>query len=229
MNPTPIYKRLPITFTLIAINTVVYALQHLLPNYIIFRYGAFNPLIVEYTGQWWRVFTSGFVHDQNNIAHLFMNMLTLYLFGQALEPLMRRWQYILLYSLAILGGSAMIWAVAAYTGNLNVTTVGASGGVFGLFGAYFALAKLTQQSTAPILILVAINFGYGFLTGGVSWEAHLGGLITGALVAFLYARVGRRRAAHHHRQVQQHSADETGRAPSAYEEYRQGQNPPQER
>lgn len=215
-------------------NVAVYALQHLIPDYWIFRMGAFNPLIVEYTGQWWRVFTSGFIHDQNSIMHLGMNMLTLYLFGQAIEPLMRRWQYVLLYCLSILGGSAMIWLVAYLTDTMNVTTVGASGGVFGLFGAYFAIAKLSQQSTVPILVLVAINFGYGFIAGNVSWEAHLGGLITGAIVAFALARgAGRRRARAVQKQqpaAPQYYAppQQEQNYPSAYDQYQQTQQPPKE-
>lgn len=231
-----LFHRLPITISLIIVNVVVYALQFLIPDDWVFGYGAFNPLITEYYHQWWRVFTSGFIHDPSNIAHLGMNMLTLYLFGQAIEPLMRRWQYLLLYCLSILGGSAMIWLVADLTDNLNVTTVGASGGVFGFFGAYFAIAKLSQQSTVPILILVAINFGYGFVAGNVSWEAHLGGLITGAIVAFLMARgAGRRRARAVQKQqpaAPQYYAppQEQGRQnyPSAYDQYRQEQQPPYE-
>lgn len=185
-------KSLPVTYGLILINILVYALQHLIPGAWIYLMGAYNPLYVEYSGEWWRAFTSGFIHSQTDISHLLMNMLTLYLFGQALEPRMQKWQYLAIYLLSILGGSAMILYVANMSGQMNITTIGASGGVFGLFGAYFAFAKLTQQSTLPILILVSLNFGYGFLVGNVSWEAHLGGLITGALVAFGLAALYRR-------------------------------------
>ena len=116
-------------------------------------------------------------------------MFTLYLFGQALEPLMGKGKFLATYLLSIIGGSVAVHLLASVLGGMDVSTLGASGGVFGLFGAFFALSRARQQSTSSIVILVAINFAFGFLMPGISWEAHLGGLVTGALVAAVLDRL----------------------------------------
>jgi membrane associated rhomboid family serine protease len=71
--------------------------------------------------------------------------------------------------------------------------VGASGGVFGLFGALFVLQRHLGQSITPIAVLIGVNVVFGFLFPGIAWQAHLGGLVTGALVAFGYTAATRRR------------------------------------
>ena len=179
-----------ITYALIGINSVVWILQFFFAS--VTAFGIYNPLYVEYTGQWYRLLTSGFLHSPNNVTHLLLNMFTLYLFGQALEPLMGKWKFLATYLLSIIGGSVAVHLLASVLGGMDVSTLGASGGVFGLFGAFFALSRARQQSTSGIVILVAINFAFGFLMPGISWEAHLGGLITGALVATVLDRIPNR-------------------------------------
>lgn len=176
-----------ITYALIGISGAVWILQFFFAS--VTTFGIYNPLYVEYTGQWYRLLTSGFLHSPNNVTHLLLNMFTLYLFGQALEPLMGKWKFLATYLLSIIGGSMAVHLLASVLGGMDVSTLGASGGVFGLFGAFFALSRARQQSTSSIVILVAINFAFGFLMPGISWEAHLGGLITGALVATVLDRI----------------------------------------
>lgn len=178
-----------ITYALIGINVVVWVLQFFFRDVTI--WGIYNPLYVEVTGEWYRLLSSGFLHSPSNITHLLLNMFTLYLFGQALEPLMGRWRFLATYLIAIVGGSAAVHLIASITDQMTVNTLGASGGVFGLFGAFFALARARKQSTSSILILVGINFIFGFLMPGISWEAHLGGLIAGALAATALDRLPR--------------------------------------
>lgn len=175
-----------VTYTLIAVNCLMWVLQLLFRQVTIF--GIYNPLYVEYTGEWYRLLTSGFLHSTSNITHLALNMLTLYLFGQALEPLLGRWKFLVTYLLSIIGGSLTVHLIAQLMGTMEASTLGASGGVFGLFGAFFALSRARQQSTRGIVLLVVFNFVFGFFASGISWEAHLGGLVTGAVVASLLDR-----------------------------------------
>lgn len=181
-----------VTYILIAINLMVYLLQQLLPNYLVISSLLYNPLYVEFTGQWWRALTAGFVHDQTNLTHLLLNMFSLWLFGRAIEPALGKIKYLLVYLLSILGGSAGVWLIGLVTADLNVNTVGASGGIFGLFGAFFILTKLRGADMTPIVILIAINLIYGFIVPGISWQAHLGGLLTGLFVTWLLQKAGLR-------------------------------------
>lgn len=176
-----------VTYTLIGITAAIWILQWIFPA--VTTAGIYNPAYVEYTGQWYRALTSGFLHSLGNLTHLPFNMFSLYLFGQALEPILGRWKFLALYLASIVGGSLTVHLLSGFLDTANVSTLGASGGVFGLFGAFFALAKARQQSTSSIVTLVAINFAYGFIFPNVSWEGHLGGLITGALVAGLMSRL----------------------------------------
>lgn len=177
-----------VTYTLIGLNVLIWLAQLVAPT--VTQAGVYVPLYVEVTGEWYRLLTAGFLHSPGNVTHLGLNMFTLYLFGQALEPVLGRWKFLATYLGSILGGSVAVHLIAAFvTGDMNVATLGASGGVFGLFGAFFAIARARQQSTNSIIILVAINFAFGFLMPGISWEAHLGGLVTGALVASVLDRL----------------------------------------
>ena len=75
-----------------------------------------------------------------------------------------------------------------------MSTVGASGAVFGLFGAVFVLQRLGGSDTTAILTLLGINLVYGFITTGISWQAHIGGAIAGVATTWLLARLARPRA-----------------------------------
>ena len=183
---------LTMTYALIGINVAVYALQWLIPGQWMLRQFLFNPLLVEITGQWWRVLTAGFLHSQSDPAHLILNMFSLWLFGRVLEPALGAWRYLVVFVLSILGGSAAVWIWGYLAGPLNINTVGASGGVFGLFGAFFVLTRLRGGNQRPILGMIAVNFIYGLIMPGISWQAHLGGLIAGAVVTWALQKTSRR-------------------------------------
>ncbi|QRZ61599.1 rhomboid family intramembrane serine protease [Rothia sp. ZJ932] len=186
-----VWANYPVTMVLIVLNLLIYAAQVILPGATVLQHLAFNGQYVQYTDEWWRMLTAGFVHSQSNIAHVGMNMFTLYLFGQALEPLMGRVKYLLTYLLAILGGSLAVLMIAP-----TATVVGASGGVFGLFGALLVLTKLRGGNTRSLATLIAINFAFGLIFPNISWEGHLGGLIAGALVAYLLQLINKKPAVH---------------------------------
>ena len=138
----------------------------------------------------WRMITSGFAHDANlmtnplSILHIGLNMYTLYILGNMLEPMLGARRFVVLYMLSIFGGSVLVLLV----GNPLGGVLGASGGIFGLMGAFFVVMKSIGGNANAIVGVIAINLVFSFLNAGVSWQAHVGGLIVGSGVAFLYSR-----------------------------------------
>ncbi|ANF32192.1 rhomboid family protein [Leifsonia xyli] len=134
--------------------------------------GAFEP---------WRMFTSIFAHA--NILHLLLNMYTLFIFGSALEPMLGRARYLALFLISGFAGSLGVLLIASPV----VPVVGASGAIFGLFGAYFIIQRRLGGNATQMLVLLAINLGIGFLPGfNIAWQAHVGGLIGGVLVGLIF-------------------------------------------
>lgn len=171
-----------VTWVLIGINVAVYAVQWLLSLMGI------NPLVLlglapGYVSQApWTVITSGFSHSMSNPAHLLLNMYTLWIFGRMLEPEIGRGRFLTVYLLSLLGGAAAVLLLSpAYT-----FTVGASGAVFGLFGAVLALAlwggRRYRENLSGILVLIGFNTAFGLFFPGISWQGHLGGIVTGMVV-----------------------------------------------
>ncbi|MGZ4637580.1 MAG: rhomboid family intramembrane serine protease [Actinomycetes bacterium] len=139
-------------------------------------------------GEYWRLLTAAFLHA--GFLHLALNMYALYLFGPPLEAALGRVRFLALYIIAALGGNALSYAFSAP----NQPSVGASGAVFGLLGAFLVVNRKLGRDTSGLLVLVAINFAFGFIAPNIDWRAHLGGLIAGALVgmAFVHAPPARR-------------------------------------
>ncbi|MBO2453478.1 rhomboid family intramembrane serine protease [Actinomadura barringtoniae] len=149
-------------------------------------------------GEWWRLFTSMFLHQRPSggsfgITHILFNMWALWALGPALERALGRWRFLALYLLSGLGGNVLLYLVDP-TGS----AVGASGAIFGLFGAFFIIARKFGGQVGPIVFLLVINLVITFSVPGISWEGHIGGLVTGALLAlaFVYAPANRRQAVH---------------------------------
>ncbi|MFW6188037.1 MAG: rhomboid family intramembrane serine protease [Actinomycetota bacterium] len=178
-----------VTWWLIGVNAVVYALQWLLQAVGVSLLQLFAYAPVTTVSEPWRMLTSGFLHSMSSPFHLLLNMYTLYLFGRMLEPALGRGRFLLLFLLSVLGGSV---GVLLLSSPLSLV-VGASGGIFGLFGALFVLQRHLGQSIVPIAVLIGVNVVFGFLFPGIAWQAHLGGLVTGALVAFGYTLTTRGR------------------------------------
>lgn len=149
-------------------------------------------LYPELTGRFepWRLLTAALVHS--GIWHVGLNMLALFMIGRSLEPLLGRWRFLTLYVLGALGGSVAV-ALLSFT----TPVVGASGAIFALFGALVVIGRHIGANITGIAIVLGINLVIGFIPGfNVSWQAHVGGLVTGALVGLIYARTRsvRRRA-----------------------------------
>ena len=180
-----------VTYVLLAVTSFI-GLVQLIPGLnqpIIQALGFFAPYLYPnlfaIPFEPWRLLTALFVHG--GFIHLALNMLALWMLGQSLEPMLGRARYLALYLISGLGGSVMVAVLAPTT-----WTVGASGAIFGLLASLLIIGRHIGANVTGILVILGINFAFGFFAGGISWQAHLGGAITGALVALIYVRTKRR-------------------------------------
>ena len=179
-----------VTKALVAINVAVYLLELGLggevngTNNRIFNEGFLaGPPVAD--GEWWRLFTAMFLHY--GPFHLGLNMLALWWFGAAVEQVLGRGRYLLLYIVSGLAGSA-----GALLLTPNSATVGASGAIFGILGAALVLERQrTYVLGGGAFGIIAINLIITFTLPGISMGGHLGGLAGGALGTLALSRFGR--------------------------------------
>ena len=153
---------------------------------------SFVPLIVE-RGEYYRLFTSMFLHF--GIEHLFNNMLVLIFLGDMLEKLAGKWRYLLIYLLGGLGGNLLSLAMELRSGEFAVSA-GASGAIFAVIGALVFLVvrhrgRIPGVSGRRLLLMAALSLFQGFFSTGVDAMAHLGGFLSGFVLALVL--IGRRR------------------------------------
>ena len=176
-NPTPV------VLTIIAINVVVFFLEGFgNNNRVVSRY-AMWPDGVHGLHQYYRAFTAMWLHA--SFTHILFNMITLIIVGPALEVLLGKLRFITLYLLAGLGGSVGSYILGPH----NEIGIGASGAIMGVLAAYIVIGLRRRLPVAPVAILLVINLALGF-TGNTDWRAHLGGLVTGGVLALLYDYAG---------------------------------------
>jgi membrane associated rhomboid family serine protease len=172
-----------VTLAIIVICVVVWLLQQVSPQ--VTNELLFSPVLGA--TQPWRFLTVAFVHSPGQVLHILFNMYALWVFGQYLEPMLGRVRFAALYLVSALGGSVGYLmlavppvSVAGLTNNSWVTPmVGASGAIFGLFGALFVLNRHLGRSSGSLFVVLGINAVLGFVVPGIAWQAHLGGLLTG--------------------------------------------------
>ncbi len=180
-----------VTYSIIGITAFVYlvtlipgigsTIENMLGFWAPTLYPNFFPQIAGFP-EVWRLFTVSVVHA--SFWHIGLNMLALFMIGRSLEPLLGRWRFLALYLLSALGGSVAVVLLSFAT-----PVVGASGAIFGLFGALLVIGRHLGANIAGIAIVLGINLVIGFIPGfNVSWQAHVGGLVVGLLVAFIYTR-----------------------------------------
>ena len=178
-----------VTTSIIALTLVVFLLQ-LIPGLGVtdaLRYAG----VYSYPGSFepWRMLTSVFVHSTGFIFHVLLNMYTLWIFGQILERMLGRGRFLALYLLSGLAGSLGVLFLASPL----VPVVGASGAIFGLMGAFLVIQRKLGGNATQLLILVGINLVIGFLPGlNVAWQAHVGGLIGGAIIGLIFVQTRQR-------------------------------------
>lgn len=176
-----------VTYTLIGINVVVFLQQQFLPPLTGWLWFAPAYVMTDLAFEPWRMITSMFLHG--GILHLLFNMYALFLFGRILEAGFGRARYIALYLISGFGGSVAVLLL----GDPMTPVVGASGAIFGLMGAYFVIQRQLGGDVRGLLVLLVINIAILFVPGSnISWQAHLGGLVIGAVVGLILGRTRRR-------------------------------------
>jgi rhomboid protease GluP len=187
-KPTESYFITPI---IVNINIIIFLLMvitgvhFILPsNEGLLLWGAnFRPSTLE--GEWWRLFTSTFIHI--GVFHLLMNMYALIYIGLLLEPYLGRSRFLSAYLLSGIAGSA----ASLYWHELTISA-GASGAIFGMYGVFLAMLStnlIEKSARKPLLISIAVFVGYNLLNGmkgGIDNAAHFGGLISGIIIGFIF-------------------------------------------
>jgi membrane associated rhomboid family serine protease len=138
-------------------------------------------------GEWYRLVTSMFSHEE--IWHIGFNMLGLWWLGGPLEAALGRARYLALYLVSGLAGSALTYLLAEPT----TASLGASGAIFGLFGATGALVRRLNADMRPVIGLLVINLVFTFGWNNIAWQAHIGGLVAGAVIGYAMLHAPRER------------------------------------
>jgi len=146
----------------------------------------------------WRFVTAAFLHSTGFLGHILFNMWALYITGQFLEPVLGRARFILLALLSAVGGSVGVVLLTSPTPTpfgwvWGPAVVGASGMVFGLFGAMVAVLRRFGANAAQMVGLIVINGIIGFVVPGIAWQAHLGGLVVGFVLGWGFSHAPRNR------------------------------------
>jgi membrane associated rhomboid family serine protease len=193
-----------VTWTLVAINVAVFGVTWVRPSIVsnleMIGYASYTqagPLHGVAAGEWYRLITSAFLAPATGLSGLgFMdilfNMWALVFVGPSLEGLLGRVRFLAVYLLSAVGGGVMYYFLAPQ----NYPAAGASGAIFGLFGAWFVVSRRLRLDTRGIVVLIAINLALSFFFHNfIAWQAHVGGLLTGALLTAAYAYAPRRNRA----------------------------------
>jgi membrane associated rhomboid family serine protease len=189
-----------VTWTLIAINVAVFLVAWVRPSIVndlaMLGYTAGSPSHGVAAGEWYRLITSAFVVPGAGLSGLglvdiLFNMWALIFVGPALEGFLGRIRFLAVYLLSAVGGSVMYYYLVPPANY----AAGASGAIFGLFGAWFVVSRRLRLDTRGIVALIAINLVISFTWHAIAWQAHIGGLLTGALLTAAYAYAPRRNQA----------------------------------
>ncbi len=172
-----------VTYSIIALTLAVYVLQ-LISGGVVTNALGYAPVLT--LDQPWRMLTTALVHSPGSIFHLLFNMYALFVLGPLLESFIGRARMIALYALSALGGSVAVLYLAPTS-----FVIGASGAIFGLFGAIFVIQRRLGGSSIQFIVLIGLNLGLGFIVPNVSWQAHVGGLVIGAVIALMMVRTRR--------------------------------------
>ncbi len=182
----------PVTYTLVALNVAAYLWVALTGNFSdttsLIAHGAlYGPLVLQ--GEYWRIVTSAFLHG--GLLHIALNMFALVQVGTYLEALVGSPRMLAVYAIATVGSG-----IAVVLFSPNDVTVGASGAIFGIFGALVAvglrLGPAGRGLVAQTLPIVGLNLAFGFSMSNVSNAGHVGGLVSGFLAGLAIFMTQRR-------------------------------------
>lgn len=177
----------PATFVLIAINAAAYLAE--VASGAGGLNGSGSTLIGDFGlqgnavagGEWYRLLTGGFLHV--SLTHVGFNMVALYFLGRMLEPAIGTTRFVFLYFASLLAGAFG----ALLLSSPDQLTIGASGAIFGLFGAAFVIARGRGLDAAArtIGVILLLNLAFSFSSPQISLGGHLGGLVGGVLCALV--------------------------------------------
>ncbi len=189
-------KRYPLSYILIACSGIVYLVSALLSQSLIdmemqtlVDMGALYGPLTVLKGEWWRLFTAMFLHG--GMTHLLMNMFSLYLIGRGAEMYFDAKSYLSIYFFSgLIGGLVSLYMHPVSVG------VGASGAIFGVFGAlagFFLahrekIASYTKAFMKDFTIIIVINLVIGLSIPSIDVSAHIGGLIIGFVGGFVLSK-----------------------------------------
>ncbi|ACO04764.1 MAG TPA: rhomboid family intramembrane serine protease [Persephonella sp.] len=202
----PTNKPPVLTVSFILINVLIFFYEVSLPELELIRFihqFGLLPVDIIYLN-WEKILTSMFLHG--SFAHLFGNMLFLWIFGNNVEDALGRFKFVIFYILSGVGAAVTQSFISLAFGNISTPMIGASGAISGIMAAY---VKLYPE--ARILTIIPPFFFFGFIlpawffvgywfliqvlfavatpptVGGVAWYAHIGGFITGwILINIMY-------------------------------------------
>jgi membrane associated rhomboid family serine protease len=184
-----------VTQALIVINVLLYIVE-LAHSQLGYDWGMVGvgritpggPIVGVAVGQWYRMITSAFLPPPGagslGILDIAFNMWALFIVGPAIERTLGAVRYLAVYFVSAVGGSVLLYYLVPYE-----LALGASGAIFGLFGAWFVLARRMRLDSRQVILLIVLNLSLSFFIPEIAWQAHVGGLIAGGLLtaAFAYA------------------------------------------
>jgi membrane associated rhomboid family serine protease len=176
-----------VTYALIGLNCLAYLGEIASSSFVAHfeQVGLFPghglPSIGIATGQYYRLLTAMFLHEPPSsgglfFLHILFNMWALYVVGPPLEALLGRVRFAAMYLLTGLAGSVFAYLLTAP----YIPELGASGAIFGLFGALLLVGRKLRLNIQPIAVIIGLNLVLSFSVSNISWQAHIGGLIAGA-------------------------------------------------
>jgi membrane associated rhomboid family serine protease len=153
-----------------------------------------GPPVGVAVGQWYRLITSAFLPPPGvgylGFLDIAFNMWALFVVGPAVERVLGHARFLSVYLISAIGASILVYYLVPYE-----LAAGASGAIFGLFGAWFVLAKRLQADVRPVVMLIVLNLVLSFTVAHIAWQAHIGGLIAGGLLTAAYAYAPRKNRA----------------------------------
>jgi len=190
------FNRFKLTYTLIFLNILVYILTALLsadpvsisPRVLVALGALYGPLVLVYD-EWWRLFTAMFLHG--GMTHILMNMFSLYIVGRPIELYFSRWSYLAIYLF-----SGLMGAIASLYMHPQSVGVGASGAIFGIFGAIAGFFIVYKKNIGPqskefmknFAVVIAINLFLGLSIPSIDMSAHIAGLVVGIISGVILAK-----------------------------------------
>ena len=179
-------QRMKSRSAVLSLITVICAfyLWELVDSGIIGTFALYGIDLLKVSNEWYRLITVALIHDNSSVLpiHLAFNMIALHSLGTPVETFLGRAKFLIIFFVSLIGASLTSAYFLGYSGY----SIGASGAVFGLFGAWIVIGRKIGAEVKSTYVIIALNFILGFTIGGVDWHAHLGGLLTGAAVTKLF-------------------------------------------